>query len=584
MPKHRPPPKYWLLPILLVGVAAAVWSQIDQRVGRLLLNTAWLVAGVEFLALPLGVLLAVALAKTDVLGRRPAEILSIAMLFVPLYMWAGAWDAGFGIQGWHTLATNPHLAREPWLSGWRGAFWIHAMAAVPWVALIVAAGLRTVEAELEEDAELRMPARQVLGRVTLRRAGGAIVVAAVWIAIVASAEISVTDVYQFRTFAEEVYTQAALGAFDFAPAANSDLVAASQAAAAQSVAIPNGANANQPVQVDPALSPRSLWYGLALSAMLVVGALLAGGRLWDDLVHAPERRPWRWRLRAGRWPAAVAIWSGLFVVAGVPLANLIYKAGVQVQATGAGRVRSWSASKVIEGVAAAPWQYRAELWQSAKIGAAAATAALLLGLPLAWSMRGTTSRTWPWLQLGAIAFLLAIPGPLLGIAMIRLLNQPTDSPLSGLAWLYDTNFAPWLVQTLRALPIVTLILWPTLASVPQAMLDTAATDGAGRWRRLLLIVIPQRWPALVAAWLVGLAVAVGELAATVLVVPPGPTTISVRIFSLIHYGVDERVASISLLLMIGLAMLTAVAIRLLPHEDEDVSPRIDRISIDPMSS
>jgi iron(III) transport system permease protein len=518
--------------------------------------------------LPLGILLAVALAKTNVPGRRSAELLSIALLFVPLYMLSGAWDAGFGIQGWLTLATNPHLAQRPWLSGWRAAVWIHTMAAVPWVALIVATGLRSVEAELEEDALLRMPAHHVVRRVTLRRASGAIVVAAIWVAIVASAEISVTDVYQYRTFAEEVYTQAALGAFDFAPPADNGLAAASQAAAAQVAAANPSVTSGQPVQVDPALSVRSLWFGLGLSTIFVVALLLTGGQLLDDLVHAPERRPWQWRLRAGRWPAAIALWIGLFVVAGVPLANLIYKAGVLVQATDAGRVRSWSAIKVVEGVAAAPWQFCEELWQSAEIGTAAATAALMLGLPLAWSMRGGSL---PWLRMGAIALVIAVPGPLLGIAMIRLLNQPTDSPLAFLAPLYDTNFAPWLVQTLRALPIVTLILWPSLASVPQAMLDTAATDGAGWWRRLLSIAIPQRWPAIAAAWLVGLAIAVGELAATVLVVPPGPTTISVRIFSLIHYGVDDRVASICLVLILGLTVMMMLAARWLPSDGPNVA-------------
>jgi iron(III) transport system permease protein len=98
------------------------------------------------------------------------------------------------------------------------------------------------------------------------------------------------------------------------------------------------------------------------------------------------------------------------------------------------------------------------------------------------------------------------------------------------------------------------------------MLDTAATDGAGWWRRLVSIAIPQRWPAIAAAWLVGLAVAVGELAATVLVVPPGPTTISVRIFSLIHYGVDDRVASICLFLVALLAALVLSAVQLLPSD------------------
>ena len=526
---------------LVFALAAAcvglAWWQVDSRVASLLRNTAWLVVGVEMLAMPLGVLLAVLVAKTDLPGRNWAAMLLVVLMFVPLYVVAGAWDAGYGIQGWHTLSTNLQLAREPWLVGWRGAIWIHAMAAVPWVALIVAAGLRTVEAELEEDALLEIPAWQVLWRVSLRRSAVALVVAAAWVAMAVSGEITVTDLFQVRTFAEEVYTEAAMGAFEFS----------ASAAPAES-----GSTDGLTSQ----LSLGSLWYGIGFAAVLVLAALAVGRRFFDDLVHAPERRTWAWRLGAMRWPAAMVMWSCLVIVAGVPIANLCYKAGVRVTATDDGRVRDWSATKVVERVAAAPSEFRAELWQSAKIGATAATAALIAGTLLAWTMRG--ARGFPWARLGLLAFLMAVPGPIVGIALIRLLNRPADSPLAIVAWLYDTNFAPWLAQTLRALPLVTLVVWPALQSVPQSMLDAAATEGAGWWRQLVAIALPQRLPALAVAWLVGFAVAVGELAATVLVVPPGPTTISVRIFSLIHYGVDDRVAAICLVLCGALAGLVAI--------------------------
>jgi iron(III) transport system permease protein len=110
-----------------------------------------------------------------------------------------------------------------------------------------------------------------------------------------------------------------------------------------------------------------------------------------------------------------------------------------------------------------------------------------------------------------------------------------------------------------------LILWAALASVPQVMLDAAATDGAGRWRQLMLIAVPQRWPAIAAAWLIALAIAVGELAATVLVMPPqrGATALSIQVFQLLHYGVDDRVAAICLVLVFAIAALTAVAAKLL---------------------
>ena len=185
----------------------------------------------------------------------------------------------------------------------------------------------------------------------------------------------------------------------------------------------------------------------------------------------------------------------MLLLVGVPLGDLLYKAGLQVTATDAGRTRNWSAAKVLEGLAAAPHQFRGELWLSTRLGAAAATASLVFALPLAWSMRPSLTKRpsvglvlrSPWLQLLAVSLCLTIPGPLLGVVVIRILNRPPDSPLSFLAVLYDSNFAPWLVRTVRTMPLATLILWPALASVPQVMLDTAATDGTGWWGRLLRI-------------------------------------------------------------------------------------------------
>lgn len=538
------------LAAVVAVVLAALWLA-DPRVGRLWLNTAILAGDACLIALPLGTLLAVLLFKTNVPGRRPALWLLVGMLFVPLYLVTGAWDAGFGIQGWHTLSTNPHLAHQPWLAGWRAAVWVHGLAAVPWVVMIVGAGLRTVEAEIEEDASTCATPLQVLWHVSIPRAASAIAIAAVWIAAVVMTEISVTDFFQVRTFAEEVYTQAALGTFD----------------------------AVGPETTDPAsngIPAIGLWSGLLLSMVVAIAVIAGARRLIADLADAPQRDPWIWRLKAGRWPAALALACSMFVLAGVPLINLAYKAGVQVTATDTGRVREWSPRKLVESVAAAPVQFKGELWLSMWLGAAAATAAVLIALPVAWRLRGAVNGDSAWrptlmsvMLQTMVALCLTIPGPLLGLAVIRLLDQSPDSPLSGLAWLYDSNFAPWLVQTLRALPIATLILWPAFASIPQVMLDAAMTDGAGWWRRLLLIVLPQRWTAVIAAWLVALAIAVGELAATVLVMPPqsGRTALSIQVFQLLHYGVDDRVAAISLVMVAGIAALAGIAGVLLRRKD-----------------
>jgi iron(III) transport system permease protein len=94
------------------------------------------------------------------------------------------------------------------------------------------------------------------------------------------------------------------------------------------------------------------------------------------------------------------------------------------------------------------------------------------------------------------------------------------------------------------------------------MLELAAVDGAGPIAQLCRVALPVRWPAVVLAFLVSLAVALGDLAASILVVPPGVTTLSIRIFGLLHYGVEDQVAGICLALVAMFALLTAAAVGL----------------------
>jgi iron(III) transport system permease protein len=425
--------------------------------------------------------------------------------------------------------------------------------------LIVGASLRAVEAEIEEDAATCAAPQQVMWYVSIRRAAPAIALAGVWVAIMTTTEISVTDFFQVRTFAEEVYTQAALGTFDTNDPSVPGRINPGTASA-------KGPTSESPL---PALSANGLWSGLLLSTFLAFITIVAASQLFADLADVSHRPPWIWQLKNWRWPVALLLWLSMLLLAGLPLGNLVYKAGMQVTVADTVRTRSWSAAKVIERVVEAPHEFRGQLWLSTQIGAAAAIAALVIALPLAWSMRSSLSsapaRCWPWLRLLALSLCLTIPGPLLGVATIRLLNRPPDSPLAFLAALYDSNFAPWLVQMLRGLPLATLIMWPALASVPQVMLDTAATDGTGWWGRLFRIALPQRWPAAAAAWLVAFAVAIGELAATILVMPPqrGATALSIQIFQLLHYGVDDRVAAICLVMVFAVAALTGIAATLL---------------------
>ncbi len=499
---------------LVAGTLPLGW--MDRRSWSLLGNTLDLAVGTLALSLPLGTVLAWLVVRTDLPGRRIAAALLAALLFVPLYLQAAAWQAGFGLQGWYTAVWHG----QPLLDGLRGAAWIHAMAALPWVVLIVGAGLWLVEPELEEQALLDASAWRVFLRVTARGAAGSVLVAALWVLLGAAGEITVTDLFQVRTYAEEVYTALSIGSLEE--------------------------------------SSLDLLPGVLLTVWLACAGLTVAARL-SAMDRPPSLRPRRvFRLGAARWPLAILVGILLAAAVGVPLANLLYQAGAEVTQTEAGRVRGWSLLKTWAIAWQGPWRFRREFGWSLLIGGLSAGTAVVVGAALAWW--GRDRRLRRVLVLGAVGLALAIPGPILALATIRLFNRP-EWP--ALHWLYDRSIAaPWLVLTFRGLGPATLVLWHALRTAPQVLLDAAAVDGASPAARFWRIVMPSRLGAFGLAWLLAFAVALADLAASILVVPPGVTTLSIQSFNLLHYGVHDQVAGICLALVGWFAVLGAVMARL----------------------
>jgi len=340
-------------------------------------------------------------------------------------------------------------------------------------------------------------------------------VAALWVMIFTAGEMTVTDLFMVRTYAEEVYTRLAVGP-------------------------------------QPDDSPLGAMAGVVLTAWLVLAGLVLVTRLvpGDRPITAGRRLVFplsRWRA-----PIAVLVALGLLLFVGVPLVNLCSKAGLVVTQVDAGRLRSWSASKCLQMIAESPDRYGGEFGWSLGIGMLAATASAALAIVLGWIARRGGFRAAAVLAITAVC--LAVPGPIVGLGVIWLLNRPEIPPL---VYLYDQSvLAPALALSLRGLAPATLVMWHGFRSLPPEMLDCAAVDGAGPVARLWRIALPCRLAALGLAWLVALAVALGDLAASILVVPPGVTTLSIRIFGLLHYGVEDQVAGICLALI---AMFAAVA-------------------------
>lgn len=499
----------WLACLAVAGI----------RLRGLLFNSSLLGAATSVIAIPVGTMLAVSACKTQLLGRRWLERGMIIMLFVPLYVQATAWQATVGQGGW--------LVNQSWLSGWYGAIWIHGMAAIPWVFLFVSAALRKVPREYEEEALQDTSTLQVVLRVSLRHAITGIAAATLWIFVICFSEIAVTDLFQIRTFAEEIYTAASLGTL----------------------------NTAADISEVPQLALLDLWIG-TLSVLFLFLATLAAIWMWVPLVDfVAQTTDWSWRSRAGRSPLGLATWTLAAVIAGTPMLGLLGKAGAVVEQVDGQVVRQWSAAKAAQMVVESPWQHRREFGWSLAIGATATLIAISLSIVVAWAIRSQHLFFWPVTL--ALAFGFAVPGPLLGVWIIDWMNHSPDSVLWPLTWCYDhTILAPTIAQLIRSLPITLLVIGSQFASLPQDLLDSATSDGASWVQQLHKVAIPSAWPAIIIAASMAMIVSVGDLAATLLVVPPGVSPLSVRIFGLLHYGAEDQVCALcfTLILAIGLTL------------------------------
>ncbi len=481
-----------------------------SRPARLAFETLRLVLLTEVIVLPPGILLALLLFRTNVPGRGLLILLLGIAAFVPLPLHATAWLGAFGNAG-RTQA----IGVRPILAGRTGAAVVSALAALPWVVLLCGVGLRTVEPELEEAAALDLPAARVCTSVTLRRGAGAIAATALAVAVLTSGDMTVTDLLQVRTYAEEAYVQFSLG--------------------------------RGPADAAVVSIPPLLVLGLAI--LVVAGALLRAdpARLASAFSRARLAKLGRLRLPLG----AVLIFL-VGNLAALPLYSLVWRAGRVGGRAQLGHPPVWS----IGGLTGTLRFAASESWEpiqtSLILAAAAATLAALLAWSLAWFSR--RSRPWQVLVLALLALTLATPGPVAGMAL--------ELAYRRLPPIYDSPMILVMAQAIRTLPYAILVLWPALRTLPRELLESAALDGHGPCALIWHVALPMSWRALLASWFVVFVLSFGELPATNLLQPPGTTTITFLIWTLLHTGVESHLAGVALvmLLVITAAAFCAVAV------------------------
>jgi iron(III) transport system permease protein len=504
-----------LLPLALSPVA---WPDAEglDRMTALARNTAWLVALVLLFTVPLGAALALLLERTDLPGRAALTLALVVPLFVPLPIFASGWEAAVGPGGlWPLMHHLTGLTGwAPWAQGLGPAAFLHAVAGLPWVVLICGAGARAVERGLEDDARLLIPPAAVIARVTLPRMGASALAAALVVALQAAGEVTITDLAQVRTYAEEVYTQL--------------------------VGPEPGAGRGDPVG-------RAL-VGALGQVLLTVGLVLLLARRVERLapagaVQAPAAA---FPLGAWRWPAfatALLLTAALLLV---PTAGLVWRAGAS------GAPLSWSPVTLVEQLARTARSDEGAILRQVGVCALSGAACAALALVLSWLLRGSGWLAALVAVLVALAW--AVPGPVLGLGLKGALRTALDlagwpSALAVALWYGPSSLPLVWVYLFRYLPVAMALVWPVVRLVPRELIESARLEGAGAGRQLVWLAGPYARAATLRAALAVTVLSLGELSAGKLVSTPGAESYAEVVWAQMHYGLSGDLAARCLLLL-----------------------------------
>jgi iron(III) transport system permease protein len=171
----------------------------------------------------------------------------------------------------------------------------------------------------------------------------------------------------------------------------------------------------------------------------------------------------------------------------------------------------------------------------------AATAAAIIGAFLGYA-RGRMRPRWGLLTDLLLIGAFALPSTVVGVGIIGVWNRP----VVPLAW-YASPMVIILGYMARFLPVAVLIIAAGVRQVSLASEEAAEICGVSWLRSFSRIVIPQVRGSLIAAWVAVFVFTFGEVGTTVLVSPPGQSTLPVRMYSLIANARDAEVATLALI-------------------------------------
>jgi iron(III) transport system permease protein len=455
---------------------------LDARQRGLFYNTTLLGLSTAVVATLIGAPLGFAFARVAFRFKMALRLVLIAPALLPPYVVALAWMYLDAHVSTRMLGPVGRILFDPYSLA--GAVVTLAVVFYPVAMLTTEVSLRRLESRLEEAALVAAPPHRVLWRISRPLIAPSVLSAALLIFVLAISEFSVPGLLRVRVFTTEVFTAfASLYDFSRATALALPLLGVSMIIAASA--------------------------GILVSRRLV--ATRRGAWTPSPVAFATWQR--------GTFTAIMSVVVGLLLVL---LTALAFEA-----------FRSDSITNVVQGSGDAI----AISLLSAAVGATLVTG---LAVFLGYARARTTPRIGLAVDISWVV-LFAIPSTLIGVGLIGLWNRP-----GIVGAVYGTDAMLVVGYLARFTPVAALAVAATIRSVPASQEEAGAVAGASWLRTMFRIVLPQVRLGLVAIWVISFILAFGEVGTSILVAPPGESTLPIRVYTLTANAPPGHIAALAL--------------------------------------
>ena len=439
-------------------------------------------------------------ARTDLRGRRTWALLLCLPLVIPSFVGAVALIAAFSPGGLLSQMLGNSVPL-PSVSGFWGAYGVLTLLTYPYVFLPVMARLRTMPPATEESARLlgRRPFAVFL-TVVVPQARAAIAAGALLVFLYVISDFGAVQLLRYDTLTRMIYANRLL---------------------------------------DPSVS-------VALSLVLGVMAVV---------VVAFERRASRVGLRETqrlRTPLTVPL--GRLKTVAIALLSLLVSLSLIVPI---GVLLFWAIRGAVQGngrsnsVINDPSLILGPLGSTAGVSIATAIVAVLVVLPIAYRTVRRPGRIGEAIA-GTVVGGFALPGLVTALAFVFwTLNSP--GPVGAL---YQTLPLLILAYLVHHGALALGATQTAVAGIPPRLEDAARSLGSSRTRRFLSVEWPLMWPGIAAGAGLVLLSTMKELPATLLLAPPGFSTLATRVWSAAEVALYEDAAVYALVLLALSAILT----------------------------